>query len=57
MTIEELITAAKTKGPWCDRGVRGWIRTVSEPELCPIAAVGGGNSEEALTPPPPKSSE
>ena len=49
MTIDELITAAKSKGPWIELYPGGWIRKMHEPEICPVAAVGGGRSEDAVT--------
>ena len=49
MTIDELITAAKSKGPWIELYPGGWIRKMHEPEICPVAAVGEGRSEDAFT--------
>ena len=48
MTVDELIAAAKPKGPWRLNGEQS-IRTVANPPMCPITAVAGGETQTALT--------
>ena len=47
MTINELIAAARKKGPWRVDG-NNRIRTVAEPTMCPITAVAGGKKKMAF---------